>query len=88
MDDEAETYKLWRIRKTVMQVCFVFTSTLFADTKRNYSQFIHLGSFSSLTTVDTWSPKMNWIKLLSSSRNSSVTSQGKIWDVQTAANLI
>lgn len=21
MDDEAETYKLWRIRKTVMQVC-------------------------------------------------------------------
>ena len=23
MDDEAETYKLWRIRKTVMQVSFV-----------------------------------------------------------------
>ena len=21
MDDEAETYKLWRIRKTVMQMC-------------------------------------------------------------------
>jgi hypothetical protein len=24
MDDEAETYKLWRIRKTVMQVVFVW----------------------------------------------------------------
>lgn len=23
MDDEAETYKLWRIRKTVMQVRFL-----------------------------------------------------------------
>jgi len=21
MDDEAETYRLWRVRKTVMQVC-------------------------------------------------------------------
>ena len=21
MDDEAETYKLWKIRKTVMQIC-------------------------------------------------------------------
>lgn len=31
MDDEAETYKLWRIRKTVMQVrsLFTFSSTLF-----------------------------------------------------------
>jgi len=24
MDDEAETYKLWRIRKTVMQVCEIY----------------------------------------------------------------
>lgn len=24
MDDEAETYKLWRIRKTVMQVNYCF----------------------------------------------------------------
>ena len=24
MDDEAETYKMWRIRKTIMQVCKVF----------------------------------------------------------------
>lgn len=24
MDDEAETYKLWRIRKTVMQVSFYY----------------------------------------------------------------
>jgi len=23
MDDEAETYRLWRVRKTVMQVCFI-----------------------------------------------------------------
>lgn len=25
MDDDAETYRLWRVRKTVMQVCFVMT---------------------------------------------------------------
>lgn len=23
MDDEADTYKLWKIRKTIMQVCYI-----------------------------------------------------------------
>jgi len=27
MDDDAETYRLWRVRKTVMQVSFVITET-------------------------------------------------------------
>ena len=35
MDDEAETYKLWRIRKTVMQVCFCLElSTLFSKNSK------------------------------------------------------
>lgn len=29
MDDEAETYKLWKIRKTVMQVNFVLHNLTF-----------------------------------------------------------
>lgn len=31
MDDEAETYKLWRIRKTVMQVCWDFVTFFFSS---------------------------------------------------------
>lgn len=27
MDDESETYRLWRVRKTIMQVCLAITSS-------------------------------------------------------------
>lgn len=38
MDDEAETYKLWRIRKTVMQVTAIeYHSESFLNSLTNFS---------------------------------------------------
>jgi hypothetical protein len=39
MDDEAETYKLWRIRKTVMALChdrgYLVSDLLCGDDRKN-----------------------------------------------------
>ena len=44
MDDEAETYKLWRIRKTVMQVKFVI---------ENHAALLNICSYiHSLLTIE------------------------------------
>lgn len=41
MDDEAETYKLWRIRKTVMQVIIIITyKIIFTDLKFKNIYFV------------------------------------------------
>lgn len=53
MDDEAETYKLWRIRKTIMQVFWHF-----GPAHHNHIFFQQNGIYSThnslVMTVDIW----------------------------------
>lgn len=41
MDDEADTYKLWRIRKTIMQVWVMSRHLLEMTDRDNLSQLCH-----------------------------------------------
>ena len=56
MDDEADTYKLWKIRKTIMQVMITAT-VLFSYFHSNWYafSFIALLSSSCATIEAIWS---------------------------------
>lgn len=93
MDDEAETYKLWRIRKTVMQVCystgnipFILHNLNAFNVPRSISplnscvfSLSHIALANSwVTIVATWWHKMNWTKHWSNSKSNLVINRGKL----------
>lgn len=69
MDDEADTYKLWRVRKTIMQVRI---SLLLNDSLLN-----KFASSSYVMTEAILLLKMNWISHWTNLKRNLVTSRGK-----------
>ena len=86
MDDEADTYKLWKIRKTIMQARMLtlswshmvscFAGAFGLDRQSNCA--FHQSTDCSCAMIEAiWSRRTNWIKRWRSSKSSSATSPAK-----------